>query len=222
MKEYIDLSFPIEKHWRWLYHKTFDRDYLMGGPLREEIIYMAIHCFTHIDPPGHIGSEGATIDQIPLSDLIGMAKVLDFSAKEECAEITWEDMEEKGQRVRQGDIVLVKTCHALRYGLEQQDFWMRSPYMSENAGQWLVDRGVRAVGFDFPQDYVLREFFIGKIPPIEKMPMHNTLLRHNILQIEYLSNLHLITEEEIMIYAIPLRFKGVAGSPARVFAVRDT
>jgi len=218
--EYIDLSFPIKKHWRWLFHKTFDRDYLMGGPLREEILYMAVHCFTHIDPPAHIDIKGSAIDQIPLENLIGMAKVLDFTFKKECECINDEDLGRIGANVQKGDIVLIKTCHDRRYGLDQQDFWMRSPYMDKSAGEWLVRKGVRAAGFDFPQDYTLREFFVGNIPPIEEMHMHNLLLSNGILQIEYLTNLHLITEDEIMLYAIPLKLEGVAGSPARVFAVR--
>jgi len=219
--QYIDLSYPIRKHWRWLYHKTYDRDILMGGPLREEILYMAVHCFTHIDPPGHVDINKPTIDQIPLSDLVGVAKILDFSDANECEEITGSALEARGRHVCEGDIVIIKTCHGLKYTLDEKEYWFRSPYMAQSAGLWLVEKKVRAVGFDFPQDYVLREFFTGNIPPVEQMHMHNILLNNGIIQIEYLTNLHQITEEEIMIYAIPLRLEGVAGSPARVFAVKN-
>ena len=220
MVEYIDLSYPIKKHWRWSFHRTLDRDYLLGGPLREEIIYMPVHCFTHIDPPSHVNINKATIDQIPLSDLIGIAKIIDFTDFPEKCEITARDLDERSRNIENGDIIIIKTCHGIKYTLDGKGFWFQSPYMGEDAGKWIVNKKVRAVGFDFPQDYALRDFFTGIIPPIEQMHMHNILLNNNIIQIEYLTNLDKIIEDEIMIYAIPLRLEGMAGSPARVFALR--
>lgn len=219
--EYIDLSYPIKKHWRWMYHKTLDRDYLLGGPLREEVLHMPVHCFTHIDPPGHAVPNGTMIDEIPLHTLIGKAKILDFTDFPENTGISAQDMETRGANVKQGDIIIIKTCHGLKYSLEDKDFWFRSPYMQADAGEWMAKKGIRAAGFDFPQDYVLRDFFIGRIPTIETMHMHNILLNSGIIQIEYLTNLEKIQENEIMLYAIPLNLEKTAGSPARVFAVRE-
>ena len=85
----------------------------------------------------------------------------------------------------------------------------------------MVKKGIRAAGFDFPQDYALRDFFMGRIPTIEAMHMHNILLNNGIIQIEYLTNLDKITQREVMLYAIPLRLEKTAGSPARVFAATE-
>lgn len=218
----IDLTLPIRKHWRWGFHRTYERDYAFGDPLREEYLYMPVHCFTHIDPPSHATEDDKTIDQIPLSDLIGHARIVDLSHKEQNAEITDADLDEKGGHVSKGDIVVVKTCQGLRYSVDQQEFWTTSPYMGESSGKWLVEKGVRAVAFDFPQDYVLRDFFKGIIPTLDDMTMHKALLKAGIIQIEYITNLHLVEANTVLFFAIPLRLEGVAGSPARVFAMENT
>ena len=221
MEGIVDLTLPVRKHWRWGFHRTYERDYAFGHPLREEYMYLPVHCFTHIDPPAHATEGEKTIDQVPLSDLIGMARVIDLSDKAENAEITASDLDEGGSHVGNGDIVVIKTCQGLRYSVDQQEFWTTSPYMSESSGEWLVDKGVRAVAFDFPQDYVLRDFFKGVIPTLDDMTMHKALLKAGIIQVEYITNLHLVDAGEVMLFAIPLRLEGIAGSPARVFAVEE-
>ena len=64
----IDLTLPIRKHWRWGFHRTYERDYAFGDPLREEYLYMPVHCFTHIDPPSHATEDDKTIDQVPAAN----------------------------------------------------------------------------------------------------------------------------------------------------------
>ncbi len=214
---YIDLSYPIDKHWRWKFHKTIERDYTMGGPLREEFLYMPVHCFTHIDPPSHANPGGRNIDEISLDSLIGRAAVLDFSDIPDNSVINADMLDARAMRVH-GGIVLIKTCRNLKYTLEDADFWLRSPYMDESAGYWMIAHGVSAAGFDFPQDFMLRDFFLGRVPGIEELPMHNLLLHNGIVQLEYLTNLDQITSTEVQLYAVPLRLAHTAGSPARIFA----
>jgi kynurenine formamidase len=220
MNEIIDLTLPVRKHWRWMFSRTVDRDYTNGGPLREEVIYMTVHSFTHIDPPAHAFAGQKTIDQVPLSELIGMAKIVDLSHVGPNEEITDAYLEQKGRHVQKGDIVILKTCQGLKQSVDTPEFWRTSPYMAESAGRWLVEKGIRAAAFDFPQDYSLRRFFLGDIPTLEEMPMHNLLLGAGIIQIEYITNTHLLVEDSIQFFAIPLRLEGVSGSAARVFASR--
>ncbi len=214
------MTLPVKKHWRWMFSRTTDRDYTSGGPLREEVVYMTVHSFTHIDPPSHAFAGRQTIDQVPLADLIGTAKILDLSAKEANAEITGDDLERTGVPVERGDIVVVKTCQGRKQSLDTAEFWTTSPFMAESAGQWLIDKGIKAAAFDFPQDYTLRRFFLGDIPALEEMTMHKMLLGAGIIQIEYITNTHLLTEDSIPFFAIPLRLEGASGSAARVFAIR--
>jgi len=91
--------------------------------------------------------------------------------------------------------------------------------MAETAGEWLINKKAKVVAFDFPQDYVLREFFLGKIPSLEEMAMHKMLLGAGIIQVEYITNTHLLNTNSVQFYAIPLNLVGASGSAARVFAI---
>ncbi|MDR3563672.1 MAG: cyclase family protein [Negativicutes bacterium] len=220
MPEIIDLTLPVKKHWRWMFSRTVDRDYTSGGPLREEVLYMTVHSFTHIDPPSHAYAGQKTIDQVPLADLIGVARVLDLSHKEPNTEITGDDLERTGKQVGRDDIVIIKTCQGRKQSLETPEFWTTSPFAGESAGRWLVERGIKAAAFDFPQDYSLRRFFLGDIPTLDEMIVHKMLLGAGIIQIEYITNTHLLSEDSVQFFAIPLRLEGASGSPARVFVIR--
>ena len=178
---------------------------------------MPVHCFTHIDPPLHAAIGGASIDEIPFSRLIGKASIIDLSDLPDNSKITADILSLSGEHVS-GGIVLIKTCRNLKYSIHDAAFWTASPYMDESAGKWLISKKVSAVGFDFPQDFVLRDFFAGSVPSIQEMTMHNLLLRNNILQIEYLTNMNKLHNQTATLFAIPLRLAHAAGSPARVFA----
>src|SRR6266478_3921772 len=39
------------------------------------------HGGTHMDAPIHFNRDGMTVDQVPLSDMVGLAAVVDFSAR---------------------------------------------------------------------------------------------------------------------------------------------
>ena len=36
------------------------------------------------------------------------------------------------------------------------DFWAESPYITEDAA-WLAEQGIEIIGYDFPQEYPIRE-----------------------------------------------------------------
>jgi len=215
----IDLTLPVKKHWKWMFNVTVVLDHRRGDPLIDEMLYMDVHSFTHMDAPFHAYDGKSTIDQVPLSDVIGEAKVIDLSDLEANTAITADILEQNGSHVTKGDIVVVKTCQGLKQNWENPEFWTTSPYMVESAGKWLIDKEVKTVGFDFPQDYVIRELFHGKIPTLDDMIIHKLLLGADMVMIEYITNMHLITTETFNLYAIPLKLEGISGAAARVFAV---
>ena len=85
---------------------------------------------------------------------------------------------------------------------------------------WLSEQDLHTVGFDFPQDFAIREI-PERHPRVEEMPAHNQILRKGIYQIEYLCNLHRIDARKFTLIALPLKLAGSEGAPARVIAVLD-
>jgi kynurenine formamidase len=52
-------------------------------------------------------------------------------------------------------------------------------------------------------------------------PVHKVLLGNGVIIIEYLTNVLTIAKPQVEMYALPLRFKGLEASPARVVVVEE-
>jgi len=84
-------------------------------------------------------------------------------------------------------------------------FWTQAPYMSREAATWLLDQGVKAVAFDFPQDYVIRLLLKNETASMDQFVTHDVLLRNGVILIEYLCNTAALQSERTMLYTLPLK-----------------
>ena len=219
MTAIVDLTMPIDDHFRW---KT-DRRTLDGSPLTETFqitwLGMVVHSFTHIDSPRHIDAQGTTTSEMSLEATCGDAAVVDLSHVGANAAVDDEMLEGAGAHVVPGDIVLLRTDWDRKVSYETPEYWNASPYLTQEACDWLLRRRVRAVGYDFPQDFVLRKVMAGEAAVAEDFTTHHLLLRAGVIMIEYLINLAAIEGERTTIYALPLKLPASDGAPARVIAI---
>ena len=220
MARLIDLSMPIKDHWRWPVKVETTRRTEGEGYTQSSTVQLRAHAFTHVDAPLHFVKGGGSIDEIPLTHLTGRGAVIDVSHRGVNAEITSSDLDKKGGHVAEGDIALLKTAWDAKVSWNDERFWTDSPYLAEDAAQWLVSRRVKAAGYDFPQDYVIRQM-LGGTPSVQAFRIHNILLPRGILNIEYLINLHQIRAKTVQLFALPLKLVGVEGAPARVIALEE-
>lgn len=199
-------------------------------------IHMSAHCATHIDSPLHIIEGGPTIGEVPIESCFGEAAVVDLTDKGELEPITAEDMEKRGKHVREGDIVLLKTGWTEKNaggntekmeGLPANvNYWKRGPYPTRSMAEWMVQKKVKAIGFDGPNEgtqsmYIDYECTRTGSPAVLKdKHVHRIHLSHGILQIEYLCNLTAIKKERVKFFAVPLKLKA-EGSPVRAFAIEE-
>jgi kynurenine formamidase len=84
-----------------------------------------------------------------------------------------------------------------------------------------LGRGIKAIGFDFPQDYPIRDLLRQHTAPITEFVSHDVLLRAGVVMIEYLCNMQSLTRARTEIYALPLKIPDADGAPARVIAVES-
>jgi len=216
----IDLSMTIQPMWRWPIEKELVKDITRGDPYQVTAIKMGMHAFTHIDTPLHIDPGRESIETINLERLCGSTAVVDLTPVSANQEIGPDLLIKQASHVLPGDIVLLKTCWDLSRDYTTKEYWLDAPYLTYEAAQWLSELSVKAVGFDFPQDYIIREI-PDRHPSVEEMPTHDLILRKGILLIEYLCNLARIKTNRVTIYALPLKFAGTEGACARVVAVED-
>ncbi len=216
----IDLSMPIQSHWRWKFNSEQTLDRKKGAPYQSTTFTMSAHAFTHIDSPLHIEPDRMPIDAVPLNNLTGPAVIIDLSYVQPNQAIKIPDLKKSADEIIPGDIAVLKTAWDLKNSWKDREYWTEAPYLDEEAAAWLAQQNLNAVGFDFPQDYVTREI-PGRHPHVQEMPAHDLILRKGIYQIEYLCNVHQINTKRVTLIALPLKLAGCEGAPARVIALLD-
>lgn len=214
----IDLSMKIQPMWRWPVESKLIKDMHRGDPYQVTVLSTSMHAFTHVDTPLHIEPGRESIDTVDLNRLCGPAAIVDLTPVSVNQEIGCEFLKERAQNVKKGDLVLLKTCWDSVRDYTTKSYWHDAPYISADAALWLSEQPIKAVGFDFPQDYVIRKIPERHPSPTE-MPTHDLILRKGILLIEYLCNLDKIENERIDLYALPIKVVGAEGGCARVIAI---
>lgn len=189
---------------------------------------MAEHGGTHLDAPIHFAAGRHAADEIPLSQFVGPAAVIDVSdaaATDPDYRVGVADLEayeaEHG-RLADGAIVLLRTGWGQRWpdrgaylgttltgpeAVPQLHF----PGLHPEAARWLVDnRDVAAVGIDTPSiDYGQSTLFES----------HRILYEENIPGFENIANLDRLPAAGAYVVALPMKIGGGSGGPLRIIAV---
>ena len=82
-----------------------------------------------------------------------------------------------------------------------------------------MEKNIKALGVDFPQDKVIRNLLDGEVRPLEEFVSHDVLLKTGIPLVEYLCNLGSIPHSRVQLFALPLNIPDSDGCPARVIAM---
>lgn len=178
----------------------------------------SIHTGTHIDAPYHFIKDGLTMEQVPLEWLNGPAVLLDLRTVARPKQAFTVEM----LRAAAGDPTELRDRRVVLWSGWAEERWNSptfygdNPYLANEAAQWLVDAGARALAVDFAVD--------GgppKPPGQPKYPVHVITLGANVCLIENLINLDQIGKRHFTLIAMPVPVKGGNGGPARVAAWVD-
>ncbi|QHT67234.1 cyclase family protein [Rhodocytophaga rosea] len=232
--KWVDLSYDYSKETIfWPTASPFILDTVSVGMTEKGYYYSSYgfctdeHGGTHIDAPIHFAQGGRTVDQLPLSQLIGPSVKIDVSPqalanKDYLVSIQdftqWESVHGK---IPEGSIVLLQTGYSrywpdrLQYlgtdktgneGVSQLHF----PGLDPKAAQWLVtQRKIKAIGIDTASiDYGQSQEFSS----------HVTLMKANIPAFENLASLDQVPTLGAHIVALPMKIKGGSGGPLRIIA----
>ena len=201
MPRYIDLTLPLNGIFKLnvQFHRvlTYEKN---GVQLSN--FTMSAHAGTHLDAPLHVmGPKARSIDLFPVDFFIGDAALLDIPrGKNEV--ITADHLEKAGKHAKDDDIVILRTGW-LEEMLGQEEFH-ESPYLSEDAAEWLLQLKARIVGFDFIQEYNLRNFQKNLPFNPKDCYVHLKLLGNGILNLEHLNNLSKISKPRFKMIALPI------------------
>jgi arylformamidase len=175
-----------------------------GSTCNVTVMNMTAHVGTHIDAPYHFIQDGKTIDQLPLSTMIGRAYVMHFP---DARHITADLIRQHGlpKRVRR---ILFKTRNSNYWTHEQTPFRQNYVSLTPDAAQYLVDKDILLVGIDY----------VSVAPFEDVVTTHRILLGGGVVVIEGL-NMNDVNGGHYTLYALPIYLSGSDGAPARVILV---
>lgn len=217
--EIIDLSMPIEPHFRWPVDLAIKGDIAAGDPFRVSRISMTCHGFSHVDAQAHVIAHSPTIEATALSRVVGPCRVLDLRDVAPNQAIDAERLAAADPGGPEGEILLLSSGWDTKRDYRTREFWLDAPYLTRDAALWLKDRKPTALAFDFPQDYPIRLLLDDKHVPFDQHVTHDICLRAGITLIEYVVNTSALKNPRTFLCAAPLKLPNADGSPARIFAI---
>ena len=163
------------------------------------LLSMGSHTGTHMDAPGHFLKDGWAIYRMPLSAVIGPARVIEVRDPKE---IRAEDLRQ--HRIRRGERILFKTRNSSRCwktGSFVHDF----VHLTAESARYLAGLKLRCVGVDY--------LSVGGYKK-DGAQVHRLLLGAGIWIIEGL-DLSRARPGRYELICLPLRIAGGDGAPAR-------
>jgi kynurenine formamidase len=184
------------------------------------------HGGTHMDAPIHFNREGMTVDQVPLTAMIGPAAVIDFSARaanDPDTMLTVDDIktwEAANGQIPNGAIVVARSGWG-RFWPDKKRYLgtdkpgdvphLRFPGFSAEAVKFLIDnRKVIAIAVD-----------TASIDPGDSKdyPVHRTWLGANRPAFENLAHADKLPAIGATLFCIPMKIGKGTGAPTRIFAI---
>ncbi len=165
-------------------------------------ICMSNHIGTHIDAPAHFIQDGALINQLSLSTLIGRALVIGIRDEHK---VSLDEL--KKVDLKDNIRVLFKTRNSKL--LDENRLSKDFVYVDKEVARYLVEKGVRLIGLDY--------FSIDRIEDQDK-PAHIELAGNDVIVIEGINLLN-VEPGEYQLTALPIKINA-DGAPARVVLSR--
>ncbi len=173
-------------------------------------VAMWSHSGTHVEVSLHFYAGGKDTADFPPETFVGPAIRLDFRHKQTNEAITLADVQAAGE-VREGDIVILWEGRDHLY--RTKDSHSR-PYLTEEAGEWLVlQKKIKLLGTD-SSGFEVRG---GD----KDHPNHHLFFKdgNDVPVVECLRNLDQIPSDRFFFVGMPLPVKGLDASPIRAVAL---
>jgi kynurenine formamidase len=189
------------------------------------------HIGTHIDAPIHFNRHGRTLEQLPLSAMIGPAAVIDFAVSAEAnqdALLGLDDIKrwEAAHGVLPPGAIVVARCGWGRFWPDRQKYLGLGRSQGSASSD---DESMHFPGFALEAvDFLLEQRDIAAIAidtasldsgVATDYPVHRRWLGADKPGFENLANTHLLPETGATIFCIPMKIGQGTGGPARIFAL---
>ncbi|OEK08273.1 cyclase [Flavivirga aquatica] len=168
------------------------------------------HCGTHMDAPIHFNVSNQTIDEIPVSDFVGRAWVIDVRHIGAKGLINPEHIPQAIQdKFTSGDSLIFWTDWS-QY-INTSKYRDELPRVSETLALWCLENGVKMIGVEPPS--------VADVNNIDEVTKIHQILLKGVVIIEGLTNIDKLKSNCVKLIALPLKVGAGDGAPARVIAI---
>jgi arylformamidase len=173
-------------------------------------LYSHAGTHVHVDAPRHFGVSEESIDQMGPERLVGWAWVVHLPDTQPSELLTVAHLGQLAEKIKAEDSLLLHTGWSQRNGTP--DYREALPRISEELAYWLVAKKVKMVGVEPPS--------VADVNNLAEVTLiHQILLGGGITIVEGLCNLDQLSLEKVLLFALPIKYIGGDGAPARVVAV---
>ncbi len=231
---WIDLTHDFDENAiYWPTAESYRFDTVFEGMTEKGYYYSSFkfsaeeHGGTHMDAPRHFSEGKKSIHEIPLSQMMGPAVLIDISHKAEADRnylVSVEDFlewERKHGRIPEKAMIMLNTGSA-KYWPDREKYMgtaergpdaiakLQFPGLHPDAATWIAEnRSINLIGLDTPSiDHGPSVYFEA----------HRNLFEHEILVVENVTNLDLLPASGAWIIALPMKIKHGSGAPVRILA----
>ncbi len=158
---------------------------------------------TYIETRAHVDKNAPPVVDYPLEEFVMDCVVIKLKEKGPLQPITLKDLKCNSPEINRGDAVLLSCGWDKRW--REPDFVSKSPYISKEAAQWLLEHDIKLLGGDFP-----------RFDNVEKMEFPWDLFWEKAtFLLAPLTNLRNVKEERVILVSFPLKIEGAVASPCR-------
>lgn len=207
-KKVVDLTLPISKEMPGV-DITTAKDLDIDG-WNATNLHLYSHSGTHMDAPLHFGVNSSTIDQIESKRFISEAWIVDLTHLGSKASISVEDMSPIADKIKKGQSLILKTGWSKK--VNTPAYRNELPRISEKLAEWIGEKQINILAVEPPS--------VADVNNLEEVTqIHTILMRNNIVIVEGLTNLDMLSKEKVTLMAFPIKVKNGDGAPARVLAI---
>jgi arylformamidase len=163
---------------------------------------LGVHNGSHVDAPLHFLEDGKSIDQFPLSSMVGPVQVVKIDDQIDL--ITEEVLKTTGIH-HETKRLLFKTKNSNYWKRQIHEFQKDYCGVTSDGAQYLTTLGLQMVGIDY----------LSFSPLSDLEEPHRILMRKGVIILETV-NLAGVEPGFYDLYCLPLKLVGCEGAPARV------
>lgn len=180
-------------------YSVFCRKFVIGGQTG-----------TYIETRAHVDRSAPPLSAHSAEEFFFDCRIIRLDRKKPLEKISLEEVEARSPKIERGAAVLLNAGWDERW--VDRDFVAASPYISKEAGLWLIQKGIRLLGSDFPRfDNPARPEFPWEVF-WEKVPF----LMAPVVNLSEVSN------DIVRLVALPLKIEGAEAAPARAVVIEDS